>query len=322
MTSARPDALDLEELRSWLADGVAAKAVVRARVAATVTELARSLARGAGIDLTVASTPYLDERQRASAIDGAANAALRAIDLPGLERQAVAATRARARARGAGPMGRLTSLVYRLSGRQMHVADPEGFLRRWRERAPLTAAVESLRVALARPLADAPPAVRPRLAAALEPNELQRDLERAVDRALSGIDAFEAPTSRWWSLLGILQTLATAGIAIAAAWLVVWLLAKPPVDSVQVPVVGLVPMPFALLVVTVVAGYLLARILGLHAGWLGRRWARRVRDRVTTSVQRAITEQGLAPLDRLEDARRRLWHAVSSIVEVCGRPRD
>ncbi len=318
-TSAIADPADLDELRSWLADGVAAKAVVRARVAATVTEIARALARDAGIDAEASAVPFLDPRQREAAVEGAANAVLRAIDLPGLERQAVASTRARARARGTGPIGQLTSLVYRLSGRQMQVADPEGFLLRWRERAPLTPAVESLRLALARPLADASPAVRPRLAATLEPVALQQGLERSVDRALNGMERLEAPSSRWWSLIGFLQTLATAGIAISAAWLVVWILAKPPVDSIRVPVLGLVPVPFALLVVTVLVGYLLARILGLHAGWIGRRWARRVRDRVVSSVRREVTEHGLAPLDRLEDARRRLHAAVSTILRECGR---
>jgi GTP-binding protein EngB required for normal cell division len=317
-TSAIADPADLDELRSWLADGVAAKAVVRARVAATVAELARSLAHEAGIDQAASDVPFLDPRQREGAIDSATDAVLRSVDLPGLERQAIAATRARARARGTGPMGQLTSLVYRLSGRQMQVADPEGFLLRWRERAPLTPAVESLRMALARPLADASPAVRPRLAAALEPVALQQGLERSIDRALNGMERLEAPSSRWWSLIGFLQTLTTAGIAIAAAWLVVWILAKPPVDSIRVPVLGLVPVPFALLVVTVLVGYLLARILGLHAGWIGRRWARRVRDSVVASVRREVTEHGLAPLDRLEDSRRRLHAAVATILRECG----
>jgi hypothetical protein len=157
------------------------------------------------------------------------------------------------------------------------------------------------------------------LAATLEPVALQQGLERSVDRALNGMERLEAPSSRWWSLIGFLQTLATAGIAISAAWLVVWILAKPPVDSIRVPVLGLVPVPFALLVLTVLVGYLLARILGLHAGWIGRRWARRVRDRVVSSVRREVTEHGLAPLDRLEDSRRRLHAAVSTILRECGR---
>ena len=142
MTTAAPTP-DLDEFRAWLADGAAAKAVVRARVAATVVESATG--PGArrrhrpGRDVA----PFLADKARTAAIDDATAAVLRAIDLPGLERQAVAATRARARAKGTGPMGRLTSLIYRASGRDTKVADPTGHLLRWRERAPLSPAVES-----------------------------------------------------------------------------------------------------------------------------------------------------------------------------------
>jgi 50S ribosome-binding GTPase len=311
---------DLDELRAWLADGAAAKAVVRERVAATAVDLARTIARDAGIDPSTPAVPFLAPADRAAAIETANQAVLRAVDLPGLERQAVAATRARARARGTGPVGVLTSLVYRFSGRELSVADPEGFLLRWRERAPLTPAVESLRQGLSPALVIAGPTIRPKLAAAVEPGELRLGLERAVDRALGGLDPLEAPTSRWWSLIGFLQTIATAGIALAAAWMVVWILARPPVDSVSVPVLGKVPIPFATLVVFIVVGYVLARLLGLHAGWSGRRWAGRVRDRVAESVRREITERGLAPLDSLEAARRELWHATATIARDCGRP--
>jgi hypothetical protein len=317
LTSALPTP-DLGELASWLSDGAAAKAVVRARIGATMVDIARGLAGDAGIDPSVPPTPFLPSNERAAAIDQATQAVLRAVDLPGLERQAVAATRARARARGTGPMGLVTSLVYRFSGREMSVADPEGFLLRWRDRSSLTPAVESLRQALGPPLAAASPRVRPKLAAAVEPGELRMGLQRAVDRAVAGVEHLEAPTSRWWSLIGFLQTIATGGIALAAAWIVVWILARPPVDSVSVPVLGQVPVPFAMLVAFLAAGYLLARLLGLHAGWVGRRWASRVRDRVAEAVRREVTEAGFAPLDRLEAARRRLWDATSTMIRDCG----
>ncbi len=310
---------ELDELRGWLADGAAAKAVIRARLGATIADLARSLARDAGIDPRAKASPFLGDRARAAAIDAATNAVLRAVDLPGLERQAVAATRARARARGTGPIGKLTSLVYSASGRGSKVADPGGYLLRWRDRAPLTPAVESLRVALGSALAEATPAVRPRLAATLEPTQLRQGLERAVDRSIAGLSRLEAPASQWWSLIGLLQTVTTVAIALAAAWVVVWILARPPVDSVDIPLIGIVPAPFVVLVVTVLVGYVLARLLGIHAGWIGRRWARRVRDKVTTSVRGEISERGFGPLDELEAARRSLWDAVATLVRECGR---
>jgi 50S ribosome-binding GTPase len=318
MTSAASTP-DVDGLRRWLSDGIAAKAIVRARVAATAVDHVHRLAREAGIDPRNAATPYLDAKARSVAIDEATAAVLRSIDLGGLERQAEAATRARARARGTGPMGRITSLIYRLSGRETRAADPDGYLVRWRDRGPLTPAVEAIRVALSAPLRAASPAVRPLLAAAVEPTELRRGLERAVDRAIGGLGPLEPPTSRWWSVIGFLQTLATAGIALSVAWIVIGILGGPAAGSVQVPILGSVPTPFATLVAFLAIGYLLARLLGLHAGWVGRRWARRVRDRVAAAVRDEVSQRGLSPFDALEEARGRLWTAASSIDRTCGR---
>ena len=307
LTSAAPTP-DLATLRTWLADGVAAKAVVRAQVAATAVALVNRLARDAGIDPRGPSTPFLDARARTAAIDGATDAVLRAIDLPGLERQSEAATRARARARGTGPMGRITSLLYRVSGRETSVADPDGFLVRWRDRGPLTPAVEAIRVALSAPLRAASPAVRPLLAAAVEPTELRRGLERAVDRAIGGLGPLDPPTSRWWPFIGFLQMLTTAGIALAVAWIVIGILGGPVAASIQVPI----------FVAFLAIGYLLALLLGSHAGWVGRRWARRVRDRVAAAVRDEVSQRGLAPLDTLEEAKSRLWTAASTLDRTCG----
>ncbi len=319
-TSAAPvdtRAPDLAGLRRWLADGVEAKSVIRARIGATVVDLARRLAADAGIDPSVPATPFLDGPARTAAIETATAAVLRAIDLGGLQRHAEAATRARARALGTGPIGHLTSFVYRYSGRETHAADPDGYLMRWRERGSLAPAVESLRASLAVPLRSASPATRPALAATLEPAPLRQGMERAVDRAIGGMGPLETPTSRWWSVLGFLQTMATVGLALSAAWVVLWIVARPPVDSAQLPIIGAVPMPFVVLVVFLAVGYLLARLLGLHAGRVARRWAQDVRRRVVDGVASEIAQRGLAPLDALEDARARLWAATSTLEQRC-----
>jgi 50S ribosome-binding GTPase len=317
LTSAVP-APDVDGLRRWLSDGVAAKAIVRAQVAATVVDLVNRLAREAGIDPRGPSTPFLDAKARSAAIEEATAAVLRSVDLRGMERQAEAATRARARARGTGPIGRITSLLYRASGRETRVADPDGYLLRWRDRGPLTPAVEAIRIALSAPLRAASPPLRPLLAAAVEPTELRRGLERAVDRAIGGLGPLEPPTSRWWSVIGFLQTLTTTGIALAVAWIVIGILGGPAAGSVQVPIFGSVPTPFASLVAFLAIGYLLARLLGSHAGWIGRRWARRVRDRVAAAVHDEVSQRGLLSLDVLEENRGRLWTAAATIHETCG----
>ena len=311
----------IDDLRTWLSAGVEAKAVVRGRIAATLVAGARDLAHVAGIDPRRSPAPFLDESGRAAAIRSATAAVLRTVDLGGLEAQAIAATRAAARSRGAGPLGRLTSLAYRASGRETAVADPNRYLLRWRDRGAIGPAVESIREALSAGIRSASPAIRPVLAGALEPTEIRRGLERAVDRTIGSVGALEAPSSRSWSVIGLLQTLATAGIAVSAAWVLVWILARPVAGSVELPVLGPVPSPFVSLVAFVLAGYILARLLGAHARWVGSRWARRVRDRVATAVEDDIREHALAPLDRLEDARRRLWSATTTIEKACAPDR-
>jgi hypothetical protein len=309
---------DIGDLQRWLSEGVTAKGIIRGRVAATALAHGRDLAAAAGIDPAAPTEPYVIPESRSTAIQAATEAVLRAVDLPGFERQAEAATRDRARARGTGPVGRLTSLVYRASGRAGSVANPEGYLLRWRERGSLSPAVQALRDALGTSLRAAGPRVRPILASALEPAELRTGLERAVDRAVRGLGPLDPPTSRLWPVLGLAQSIATIGIALSVAWLVVMALGGPASGSVQIPLLGDVPTPFATLVAFLFIGYVLARLVGLHAGWIGRRWARSVRDRVATEVHAEIADRGLAPLDAIEDARSRLGIAAATLMR-CSR---
>ena len=95
--------------------------------------------------------------------------------------------------------------------------------------------------------------------------------------------------------------------------MIVWLLARPAVDSADLPVIGRVPMPLVALAASLLVGYLLARFLGLHAGWIGRRWAARLRREVASEVEREMAEHGLKPLDRLETARRVLLEATRDV---------
>jgi hypothetical protein len=318
LTSATSDR-GTADLRAWLATGADAKRVMRGRIAASILAAGRELIAMSGDPGGSLDKALLEEAARDAAVRSATSAVLRVVDLPALERQGVAATRAAARSRGAGPLGRVTSFIYRTSGRQTAVADPNRFLLRWRERGGLGPAVESIREALSGSIRDAPPAIRPAIAATLDPSHVPRRLERAVDRAIGGVGTFEPPTSRWWTVFGVLQTIATAAIVLSAAWVVLWILARPVTGSVDVPVLGPIPSPFVALVASLLAGYLIARLLGAHAGWLGSRWSRRVRDRVAVSVEHEVQETAFRPLDQLEDARRRLRGAVSIIEVDCGR---
>ena len=116
MTRARDGAAGVADLRRWLATEVDAKRVVATRLGAAAEDAAREIARRAGVvDGTV--PPLVDTARRERATSDVVRATLAIIDIRGLEAQAIAATRLAARPRGAGPLGHLTSAIYRLTGR-------------------------------------------------------------------------------------------------------------------------------------------------------------------------------------------------------------
>lgn len=317
LASARdPDGAGVGALREWLAAAAEAKRLVRAQVVTAIGAAVKALAQAAGVDPTIRALPFIDGASRRATIDRVTGELLRVIDLPAAERQAVAATRARARARGAGPAAGITSRIYRWSGRQARVADPAAFLSRWRERGSLAPALEVLRSAVDIPLHEAPAAARASLAGSVEPGSLGTNLAKAVDRVLVSRGS-AVPSSRVWPFIGLLQTLATLGIVFSAVWVVLWVLIRFPADSVTVPVLGQLPIPFLVLVAALLAGYLIARLLGAHAGWVGRRWARRLGREIRDHVGREVEGSAFTALDRLEAARRAMWNAARGAGEDC-----
>jgi hypothetical protein len=251
-------------------------------------------------------------------VDAAVAETLRVVDLRGAERQAVAATRASARPRGTGPLGWVTSFVYRASGREARVADPGAYLRGWRSRGSMTRPAAPVREAVLEAMPATPSALRPGLAAAAEPGVLEGRLAGAVDRAIAAQPDLRPPTSRLWTLLGLGQTLNFALLVFAVAWIVLWVLLRPPVGSIEVPILGPIPVPFALLAVGLVVGFVLARLLALHAGFVGRKWAGRLAASLREHVESAVADEAFAAVDRIEVARRALWVAARE-AEAAGR---
>ena len=310
---------EIGPVRSWLGGVVDAKRLVAGRLAASLEAALDDLAARAGVDPDGGPRTLLEPTARRRVLDAASNEVLRLIDLDGAERQAVAATRAAARPAGAGPLGRITAFFYRASGRERRVADPARHLAGWSGRGSLAPVVDLLRRAVDGPLQQAPAGIRPALAGSTDASALTTRLRGAVDVAIAAHTPMRPPRSRLWPLLGLLQTIATVTIALSIAWIVLWFLLRPPVDSWDLPVFGSVPIPFVLLVAGLVGGFLVARILGLHAGWRGRQWAAALRAEVRASVGRAVGDEAFAALDRVDAARRALWVAARAAREACGR---
>jgi 50S ribosome-binding GTPase len=311
VTSATRDG-DTHELRDWILNGVEAKRVIAERVGAELRDAALDLAARAGV--LQDAMPLITAEQRARVLADVTREAAAIIDLVGLEQQAVAATRLAARPRGAGPFGLLTTFLYKATGRDRVVADPEGYLRRWRERGTLARPAEPIRLLVGDLLPRVPPAVRGAVAALIDAEALRARLTSAIDAAVATRTAdVRAPTSLVWSVIGALQYVVTAGLLFAGLWIAAVFLLHAPFASVDVPVLGPIPTPLVVLAALLLAGFLLARLLGAHAGLLGRRWARRLRADLSRELERRLRDVLFARIDTIDAARVRIARARSTI---------
>jgi GTP-binding protein EngB required for normal cell division len=311
ITSATRDG-DIHELRDWIADGVEAKRVIGERIAAELQDAALDLATRAGV--LQEAKPLLTSDQRARVLADVTREAAAIIDLVGLEKQAVAATRLAARPRGAGPFGLVTTFIYRATGRDRVVADPEGYLRRWRERGTLARASEPIRNLVSDLLPRVPSASRGAIASLIHAEELRVRLTAAIDAAVATRTAdVRAPTSFVWSVIGALQYVVTAGLLFAGLWIAAVFLLHAPFASVDVPVLGPIPTPLVVLTMLLLAGFVLARLLGAHAGLLGRRWARHLRGDLSRELEQRLRDVLFARLDTIDAARERIARARATI---------
>jgi energy-coupling factor transporter ATP-binding protein EcfA2 len=315
-TRAKEGSPGIDPLREWLESGVEAKRVVASRVAAEARAAVRDLAGDAGV-VGATPAPLIEQSRRERALSSVALGALAVVDIAGLERQAVAATRFAARRRGAGPLRHLTSAIYRLLGRARTAADPAGFLRRWQLRGSLAPAAEPLRELVTSTLPSVPAPLRGALSALSAPASLERRLAETVDRSLVvEASSFRVPTSLLWSVIGLAQYAVTGLLIFAVLWFVsLFVIRDMPVGAIQVPYLGPVPTPVALLAAALLAGYLLAKLLQLHAGWIGRRWAKGVGARITREVRQRIVDELLVPLDQFDASRAALGTAVRTADE-------
>ena len=311
VTSAARDG-DTRELREWIVNGVEAKRVIAERIAAELQDAALDVAARAGV--LQDAEPLITTEERARMLADVTREAAAIIDLAGLERQAVAATRLSARPRGAGPFGLVTTFIYRASGRDRVVADPEGYLRRWRERGTLARAAEPIRLLVSDLLPRVPSAARGAIASLVDAEALRARLSSAIDAAVATRTAdVRPPTSAVWSVIGALQYVVTAGLLFVGLWIAAVFLLHAPFASVEVPVLGPIPTPLVVLAALLLAGFLLARLLGAHAGLLGRRWAYRVRGDLTRELEKRLRDVLFARLDTIDAARQRIARARAAI---------
>lgn len=311
----------IDELRAWLGEGVEVKRIVTGRLGADARAAVGDLCLQAGIDPTGQGVvPLLPETRQASAADAVVREVLSVVDLAGLERQAVEATKLAARPRGGGPLGLVRALLERGSGRSAQHAEPAGHLRRWRDRGSLVRVVQPIKDLVGEAIPRLPPGARGGIAPLADTGDLAGRIGTAVDRAVAGeASGFRPPTSRLWTFLGLAQYAATAMLVLGIIWLVALFagVGRAETPLFELPLVGTVPTPVVLVAGGLFGSFILGRILLAHAGWLGRRWATGLRDRVSSQVRSLVTETALRPVVAFEEARMRLASAAKAAQSVC-----
>ncbi|HEX8135874.1 MAG TPA: GTPase [Actinomycetes bacterium] len=317
---------ELEQLRTWLSERMQAKAVVAERVAADCAAAGAELARQAGLDGPAPARPLVGEDARRAAGERAVAAARSAVDVEGVRRACQRRTMAEARATGAGPFGRLLALVARVRGggergpASARSIDPVAYARGWRGRSTLSRTVNPVHDLLRRAAVAAPPALRAKVMALATPDRLEERLTGAIDGAVarSSVDHARPPRSWLWPLVGVLQTVTALAVVAGLLWyLTLYLAGRAQADLPDLPTWRGVPVPLLLLLGGVVAGWLLARLLGASARRAGRRWA----DRLTGGLDRAVAREVEAtitePLAELEEGRSELLVRLSDLRAAC-----
>ena len=306
----------MDEVLRWLAQGEQAKRVVSERLAASARAAIDDLATDAGVGSKEPPSPLIPAERRDAAVDEITREILAVLDLDGLARQAIGATQLAARARGGGPIGLVRTLLERGSGASQRSADPEGYLRRWRERGSLVRAANVLEQLVSSAIAAVPPRSRVGLARSHADAQPSKVLATAADRAIASAfaDRAEVPTSAAWPWFGILQTVALATVLLGALWLVaLWLTGgHPEPGTFQVPLLGPVAVPVVLVAGGVLGWWLLGRFLGSLARSRGRRWSADLTARLRTEVRAVVADQAMAPFEWFDEARLDLWRAAHS----------
>lgn len=303
------DGHGIAELRAELAAEAGAKELVAEKLATDVREAQTRLARSLGVEPGRAPPALIDEPRRTAMVHDSVAGALAVVDPPGIARQVQNAVLGRARRTGGSLLGRVLALLGWLTGQSGRHGDPGAYVRGWRRRGSLARAVNPVHAALVEAARGVPAPSRRAVVALLGADGAEAAIGRAIDDAArDAVADLRVPGSMLWPVIGALQLVVGAVFAFAVAWYVTLFLSQGnvPVSTVELPVLGPVPLPLLLLVGSIVVSGALGLILSLHAGWIGRRAGRRVAARVSDAVAAAVEERAMAGMSRLETVREEL----------------
>jgi hypothetical protein len=305
----------IDALRGALAAEAGSKALVTAKLDADARAALARLGGALSVEPDVSHAPLVAPARRDAAVHDAIEGALAVVDVAGLSGQVRAAVMHRARRSGGSLLARVVTLMGWMTGQQRRRADPAAFLRDWRRRGSLGRVVNPVRGVLLEAAGRLPAASRGALLGALGIEELESASADALDRAArDAIADLRIPGSLLWPVVGAAQLAVGAAFVFATAWYVTLFVSggAVPVSTFELPGLGPVPLPLLILTGSILVSAVLGWIVALHAGWIGRRAARRVATRVGSAVETAIVAVGTRGIDQVEAVRKELADALSA----------
>lgn len=309
------DGTGLDGLRAALNRAADGKAIAAAKLATDAAAEVNALARAAGLEPGARYAPLLATEDRERAISAAVTGAMAVVDPPGVSRQMQEGVLYRARRQGGSLLARIIALLTLVTGRTRRKADPGAFLVDWRRRGSLGHVLNPVRSALVEAARAVPAVSRPALLATLGADDAEKEVTRALDRSTrQAAGLLTVPGSVLWPAIGFVQLLAGAVLLFAIAWYLVVIFGPGalPVATIDLPYLGPVPTPLALIAGSLALSLLLGFGLNTHAGLVGRRMGLEAADRVREAVTEAITTAGFGGLDTVEETRRLLASLADS----------
>jgi hypothetical protein len=123
------------------------------------------------------------------------------------------------------------------------------------------------------------------------------DLPDEIDRAI-GTTTLPVSPARWWTVVGVLQSLFTVALVVGGAWLgVLFALGWFRIPEPPTPKVGAFPIPTLLALVGGLAGFLLSIVVRKAASLGGRRRTVAARSQLGAVVGRVVDGHVIAPVN-------------------------
>jgi GTP-binding protein EngB required for normal cell division len=303
------------DFRASLERGAGAKQAILAKIGSDVRARMTELAAAAGVADPDIAQMHADDALAGFAAE-ATEAALEIVDPEGVALQLKNMYLEQARIGAGSLLSRLGTLIRYLGGHRRRHADPKGFLLNWRGRGDIGRAVNPIRAAymdLTRPLGSE---ARATVMSRFDPDAVRRSLAGAIDRSVRSA-ARQLETAPIWPMwvLAPLQWIATIGFVFAVAWylLIIFGPGGLPVETFDLPILGAVPTPLALLVVSALLSFLVGGLARLLASFSSRKRGRRLAGALRSEMSAALDADAFLPLRTIEENRNGLADLFSKL---------